>query len=727
MKLRKLLVLLLLLGAAFILSACGKDGVQGETGDQGPKGETGAQGTKGTTGEDGDPGAKGEQGANGVGIQFSYGSEGILWRYIGSSEWNTGVYFEDLFKFLKTDTIKFDYYVDQSLTLNAGDPIIAHGNNLEFGKNAFSSVGSALAAIKAASAESGYKGAVLFLEAGVYEDAITVDFDGLTIKGANTGLTLVHDSEFDVSAKENTVLTAKLTVAADDFTLRGVVTKNQIVANAVENLTLKEIVLTENTSNGIVEFNGANENVTIDKVYTCGKSGNRSFYVYGSIKNFTVRRCVLMDNCKSVYDWVRISASTEARLYGDVLLEYNYVAQTNQSGFMDRVPTASNYTIRYNVFNNIPAAIYFRNATVANMNYVLENNTFENCGDIPSDWDVVAFTTSDTTNLQCHHNNFIDCLSTSGSNTDYIFNIRSAAGTIDCSDNFCNNETTKTMNKNATGLTWAEAAFDLPEMPVDKFNDDKYEALFDKLAAEFVADFNTAATLELSDASEIDTDHMSSTKLKTFMEAEGMGDKWNWLFSAIANAAEAPEKAPEAADFTWDANLSFYFPQLCGLFTMTQHKDTWFETESLDFTDVALVESILDQYVAPVDYDALLATLAAEFVTDFNTVCGLELGSASELDTNFMGSSKVDVFGADATMSAKWGWLYEALTTLSGEASHSPKSEGFTWESNRGFYLANINGLFTKTAHKDTWLETQGMDFTVAANVKTVLDAYLAQ
>ena len=90
-----------------------------------------------------------------------------------------------------------------------------------------------------------------------------------------------------------------------------------------------------------------------------------------------------------------------------------------------------------------------------------------------------------------------------------------------------------------------------------------------------------------------------------------------------------------------------------------------------------------------------------------------------------MGSSKVDVFGADATMSAKWGWLYEALTELSGEASHSPKSEGFKWEDHRGFYLANINGLFTKTQHTDTWLETQGMDFADAANVKAVLDAYL--
>lgn len=729
MKLRKLLVLLLLLGAAFVLSACGEQGTQGETGDTGLKGETGAQGDKGPTGPAGDAGAKGENGANGVGIQFSYGSEGILWRYIGASEWNVGVEYEEIFKLLETGKIAFDYYVDPSLSLGEGDPLIVHGNELVYGQTAFNSVSSALTAIAAKAGESGYKGATLFLEAGTYADAIDINIDNLTIKGANTGLTLVHDSEFDVNADENTILTGKVTVAAKGFTLRGVVTKSQIVANAAEDLTLKEIVLTENTSNGIVEFNGANKNVKIDKVYTYGKSGNRSFYVYGSIENLVVRRCVLMDNCKSVYDWFRVSAGTEARLYGDVLFEYNYIAQTNQSGFMDRFPRGSKYTFQYNYMANIPAAIYFRHAkvdnveTVANIEYVLEYNTFDNCGDIPNDWDVLALTTSETTSIAAHHNNFIDCLSTSGTNTDYIFNIRTLAGTIDCADNFCNNETTKAMNKNATGLTWAEAAFELPELPVDKLSDDKYADLLDALCAEFLADYNATTGTGWSSAEDIDTDHCSSSTVDTFGQNAEMYAKWGWLLEALAALSGDDAHDPTAADFDWSANRGFFLANLCGLFTVTQHKDTWLETLSMDFADEANVYAILDQYVAPIVIDeALLASLAAEFVADFNTAAGTEIGSAADLDTNMMGSSKMDVLVTDATFSAKWKWLADALVELSGDANNAATADNIS--SLRGFYLANINGFFTRTAHKDTWLETQGMDFTDDANVYAVLSSY---
>ena len=597
MKLRKLLVLLLLLSAAFILSACGKQGIQGETGDAGLKGETGAPGAKGPTGEAGNPGAKGEDGADGLGIQFSYGSEGITWKYIGESSWNDGFAYEDLFKFLETQNkISFDYYVDPTLSLDEGAPLIAYGNELVVGQTAFKTVGAALTVIKAASAAEGYKGAVLFLEAGEYTEAINVDFNGLTIKGANTGLTLSHDSTFDASSKSNTILSGKVTVSANDFQLRGVVAKKQIVATKVENFKLKEIVLTECQENGIVEFNDANKNVTIDKVYTAGKSGNRSFYVYGSITDLTVRRCAVLDDCKSPCDWFRISSGTEARVYGDILFEYNYIYGW-QSGIMDRVPTGTKYTIRYNYFVDTPAAIYFRTyASADNIEYVVEGNTFDNCGSTKDDWDVTVFDTNDNTKLAVHNNNFLDCFPATGEYTDYIIKARALKGEIDCANNYYNQESQKTMNLNATGLTYLDAEFEAPEMPVDRFSDDKYEALFDELAEAFITDFNTAATLELSDASEIDTDHMSSTKLKTFMEADGMADKWNWLFTAIAKLADKADKAPEAADFTWDANLSFYFPQLCGLFTMTQHKDTWYETESLDFSDTALVEAVLDAY-----------------------------------------------------------------------------------------------------------------------------------
>ena len=598
MKLRKLLVLLLLLGAAFVLSACGEQGAQGETGDTGLKGETGAQGDKGATGATGDVGAKGDNGANGVGIQFSYGSEGILWRYIGASEWNVGVEYEAIFKLLDTSKIAFDYYVDPSLTLDEGDPLIVHGNDLVYGQTAFNSVSSALTVIAAKAEEAGYKGATLYLEAGTYADAIDINIENLTIKGANTGLTLVHDSDFDADADENTILAGKITVAAKGFTLRGVVVKNQIVANAAEDLILKEIVLTENTSNGIVEFNGANKNVKIDKVYTYGKSGNRSFYVYGSIEDLVVRRCVLMDNCGSVYDWFRVSANTEARLYGDVVFEYNYIAKTNQSGFMDRLPAASSYTFKYNYLANIPAALYFRPATVSDIEYVLEGNTFENCGDIPNDWDAVAITTSDSTKVAVHNNNFIDCLSTSGTNTDYVIKVRTLAGEIDCAGNFFNNDTTKDMNLNATGLTFLESPYEAPEMPEDLLSDDKYEALLLNLAEEFVVDFNATTGKSIGTASQVDTNYIDSGDIVTFFNNETMQIKWGWLFEALATLSGDNANDPTAADFDMANHKPFFIANICGFLTVSEHKDTWFEYTSMDFTDEANVFAILDAFPA---------------------------------------------------------------------------------------------------------------------------------
>lgn len=595
MKLRKLLVLLLLLSAAFILSACGKQGIQGETGDAGLKGETGAPGAKGPTGEAGNPGAKGEDGADGLGIQFSYGSEGIRWKYIGGTEWNDGFAYADLFKFLEAEKkIAFDYYVDPELSLDEGAPLIAYGNELVVGQTAFKTVGAALTVIKAAAAAEDYKGAVLFLEAGVYEEAITVDFDGLTIKGANTGLTLEHDSTFDVDSKNNTILKGVTTVTANGFTLRGVVHKNQFEVTDAKNLTIKEVVFTENQSNGIVEFRGENnENVVIDKMYSAVKTGARPVYIWGHIKNFKLTRCAVLDGTAGIWDYIRVGSGTEGRLYGVVELTYNYIGKTNQSGFMDRLPSADKYIIKDNYLCEAMASIYLRSGAADNIDVIIEGNTFDQCGGDPY-WDTLAIYPNATMKISLTKNNFYDCKYAS----DYIvLNLTNdTCPAVDCSNNYFNAEGMKTQVKNCTGLTFAEEAFEMAEAPVDRFSDDKYEALFDELAEAFVEDFNTAAGLELSDASEIDTDQMSSTKLKTFMEADGMGDKWNWLFSAIAKLADKADKAPEAADFTWDANLSFYFPQLCGLFTMTQHTDTWFETESLDFSDPALVEAVLDAY-----------------------------------------------------------------------------------------------------------------------------------
>ena len=187
MKLRKLLVLLLLLSAAFILSACGKQGIQGETGDAGLKGETGAPGDKGPTGDVGDPGAKGEDGANGVGIQFSYGSEGLLWRYIGETDWNAGVAYADIFAKMdefgangqanaNAKAASFDYYVAKRLSgESAGASVKAYDKTFTVGTDAFGTIGAALEAAKTAAAAEGYKGLKIFVDAGEYEEYLVVE------------------------------------------------------------------------------------------------------------------------------------------------------------------------------------------------------------------------------------------------------------------------------------------------------------------------------------------------------------------------------------------------------------------------------------------------------------------------------------------------------------------------------------------------------------------------
>ena len=127
--------------------------------------------------------------------------------------------------------------------------------------------------------------------------------------------------------------------------------------------------------------------------------------------------------------------------------------------------------------------------------------------------------------------------------------------------------------------------------------------------------------------------------------------------------------------------------------------------------------------IPDVEYKSVLVS-GAEFIKDFNAAAGTKLGSAAELDTDYMGSSKMDVMVTNAEFAAKWQWLFDALVELSGDPSKAATAANM--ESLRGFYLANINGFFTKTAHKDTWLETQGMDFSNAANVAAVLKHFKA-
>lgn len=102
MKLKKLLVLLLLLGAALILSACtpepGDKGARGPQGDKGLTGETGDAGDKGATGQ---TGIAGIDGLDGHYIEFAFDQDGLCWRYYtedDSDEWRKGPSFEEIFE-----------------------------------------------------------------------------------------------------------------------------------------------------------------------------------------------------------------------------------------------------------------------------------------------------------------------------------------------------------------------------------------------------------------------------------------------------------------------------------------------------------------------------------------------------------------------------------------------------------------------------------------------------
>ena len=194
MKLRKLLVLLMLVAFALVLSACGAQGEKGPQGPQGDKGDTGATGATGDKGDQGEVGDEGEAGADGVGIEFSFTSEGLAWRYVGSKTWNVGVEYSAIFTAMEEagvgEMVKatgFDYIVDDDYAeYTAGAQLTAYEKELTFGTNAFATLEDAVAAAKVEEAKEGYEGLVIYVAKGQY-DGCTIDVSKLTFYGPNNG------------------------------------------------------------------------------------------------------------------------------------------------------------------------------------------------------------------------------------------------------------------------------------------------------------------------------------------------------------------------------------------------------------------------------------------------------------------------------------------------------------------------------------------------------------
>ena len=242
------------------------------------------------------------------------------------------------------------------------------------------------------------------------------------------------------------------------------------------------------------------------------------------------------------------------------------------------------------------------------------------------------------------------------------------------------------------------------------FTAEKVEGELDLLGQAFIADVNEKAGTEWSSASDIDTDHCDSSQLVTFYTAEGMADKWGWLFQALSDLEGTGAHDPSAADFDLANHKPFFFANLCGFLTRTEHKDTHFGSVSMDFSDEANFNAIMDKYL----YGQLIAKLDKELTADYNATAGTEFSNMGELDTDNCDGDTMDTFFANEAMAAKWAWLKEAVLAVTGEA-----------ETSKGALFANINAAFTFGLHKDTWLEVESVDFRDLNNVRKFFNVYI--
>jgi len=351
-----------------------------------------------------------------------------------------------------------DLTVDASV--EEGATFVENGLTYIEGVNIFATIQEAVDAAE--------EGQTINVKAGLYQAAVSIN-KSVTIVGANKGLELVHTDEFDSEAETNTIIKGTITIEAEttNVKLEGFVSKGQIVLNGAEGVTIESVVVTLD-STADINYNGmiylatgtTNKNVVIEKLYSEGTSDPRVIYVKGNVENLTINNCATLDNASGIYDYARISSGTEARALGTVTFTNNYVGPNLQSGFMDRFPNADKYIIENNYFEEIPAAIYFRSATLKNtaIEYSVKYNTFVGCGSRAADWDVIAITNGADSKVAVNDNAFINCLTDEKKYTDYVIKVRNATGTIDCANNYFDAATAENGNLNATGFTTMDVA-----------------------------------------------------------------------------------------------------------------------------------------------------------------------------------------------------------------------------------------------------------------------------
>ena len=98
------------------------------------------------------------------------------------------------------------------------------------------------------------------------------------------------------------------------------------------------------------------------------------------------------------------------------------------------------------------------------------------------------------------------------------------------------------------------------------------------------------------------------------------------------------------------------------------------------------------------------AEIGELFMADFNESCGRSV-AAADLDCSNIESSWFADMMKRESYRTKWTWLLDAIWTLA-KAEDSWKASNANWDdgSTKGFYLANLNGYFTSTQHKDAYL-----------------------
>ena len=96
--------------------------------------------------------------------------------------------------------------------------------------------------------------------------------------------------------------------------------------------------------------------------------------------------------------------------------------------------------------------------------------------------------------------------------------------------------------------------------------------------------------------------------------------------------------------------------------------------------------------------------IAAEFMADFNASSGKNY-APSQLDCAYIESSWFADMMNKQVYRNKWLWLLNAIWEVAGGTdSQKPATADFSSSDVKGLYIGNLNGFFTSTAHKDSYL-----------------------